>query len=738
MTNAPFYENNNISPEYITLESLAPEYNPDKHKKYLTLLESAITKEDIKNIALSGIYGSGKSSILSEFNKKYRQHSVSISLPHFEKHSELNNQSPATSQNHDKDTATLQKEILKQLLYSKKPHELSDSKFLRTRKPNTWEKLLSSLTMPFLCWFIIYKSGFLNDFSTFTDHRLDRMGFIFAITFFTALFIIFYKYPIKFSNIRLSSVKTQGLEFSSHNKEYFDENLDEIIYFFDKTGVKYVIFEDLDRFDNLEIFEDLRNLNTIINNSNSKNIIFIYAVKESLFADKNSGALNDKFFDIVIPVVHFAGNSIKYYNEIVSILAMKNSIDRQLLSIIRKFFKSHRHLLILNNNFQMHRELLSERKWYLPTSNQEHELLGMMIFKTLQPSEFEKSLTGLSQIDKFSKIISDLIVEINKDFQQNKKNSYYGHYIFNQSLNEQIGKSWDWYISDSYLKKLDEYKSLGSADKFKLLRDKIVTFKNENPLLAELIEHGYISENYILFTTLFETTLDEPKSVEFLYVHNEVEIISKYNLPETDLDKIWDETNGFIDYNNHVYNVKILKFIMEQHPDEAPRINRYIFNEIHILASKIHNFLSDPEESEEFYYEAPDNSFMYQFISESFKSSKIGKLLSYTDSIEDQKIVYTFLVKFRKSLSDYDSLYSLFYLYESFLLSKLNINNETSKVDINTLSYSSLPYLNLKKFHRDLREFNILEKFEKIDYSFNGSEEPLDKNDVLFTWEKNN
>lgn len=736
MTNTSSDKNNvNTNPEYITLESLAPEYNPDKHKNYLTLLESAITKEDIKNIALSGIYGSGKSSILSEFYKKYKQQSVSISLPYFEKQSGLCDQPPATDQNPDKDTATLQKEILKQLLYSKKPHQLPDSKFLRTRLPNMWEKLISSLTLPFLCWFIIYKSGFLNNFSTFfTHHRLDEIGSTFLVICFLALFVIFYKFPIKFNNIRLLSLKTQGLEFNSHDKEYFDEYLDEIIYFFDKTKTQYVIFEDLDRFDNLEIFEDLRNLNTIINNSKSKNIIFIYAVKESLFADKSTGALNDKFFDIVIPIVHFAGNSIKYYNEIVFLLAMENSIDRQLLSIIRKYFKSHRQLLILNNNFQMHRGLITERKWYLPTAAQEHELLGMMIYKTLQPSDFEKSLTGLSQIDKFSIIMSKLITEINKEFQQKEEDSAIGYPTYSRFLDEQIGKSWEYFISDSYLKGLNEYGSGKSVNKFKVLHDKIVTFKKENPLLTELIEHGYISEKYLLFTTLFETTLDNPESVEFLYVQNDVEIISRYNLLEPDLDKIWDETNGFTDYKNHVYNGKILKFIMEQHPDEAPRINTYIFNEIHIIANNIINFLSEPEVNEEPYYEAPDNLLKYRFISENFRSSKIGKLLGIADSLEDQRAIYTFLVKFRKISFDYDSLYSLFYLYESFLISELNINNETIEVDIDVSNYSSLPYLNLIKFHRGLPGFNILREFEEIEHLFNGSKELADKNNDLFTW----
>ena len=48
---------------------------------------------------------------------------------------------------------------------------------------------------------------------------------------------------------------------------YFDEYLDEIVYFFEATDVDIAIFEDLDRFNDPFIFETLRELNVILNNS---------------------------------------------------------------------------------------------------------------------------------------------------------------------------------------------------------------------------------------------------------------------------------------------------------------------------------------------------------------------------------------------------------------------------------------------------------------------------------------
>src|SRR5690606_16641765 len=56
-----------------------------------------------------------------------------------------------------------------------------------------------------------------------------------------------------------------SVKLTTKNSTYFDEYLDEIVYFFDRERPRYVIFEDLDRFDDPHIFEALRELNTLLN-----------------------------------------------------------------------------------------------------------------------------------------------------------------------------------------------------------------------------------------------------------------------------------------------------------------------------------------------------------------------------------------------------------------------------------------------------------------------------------------
>ena len=50
------------------LHALAPEYKAAQHGLYVDILKRAIEKQpNVRNIALAGTYGTGKSSILREF-----------------------------------------------------------------------------------------------------------------------------------------------------------------------------------------------------------------------------------------------------------------------------------------------------------------------------------------------------------------------------------------------------------------------------------------------------------------------------------------------------------------------------------------------------------------------------------------------------------------------------------------------------------------------------------------------
>lgn len=65
----------------LSLRSLAPQYKSEAHGVYVSAIRKAIDEVNgIRNIALTGAYGTGKSSILSEVVKCYRDRVVEVSL----------------------------------------------------------------------------------------------------------------------------------------------------------------------------------------------------------------------------------------------------------------------------------------------------------------------------------------------------------------------------------------------------------------------------------------------------------------------------------------------------------------------------------------------------------------------------------------------------------------------------------------------------------------------------------
>ena len=132
----------------VKLRSLAPRYEQSQHESYVRHLESAVEDPKNKNIALTGRYGTGKSSILDEFlarqsNKGQKTLRISINTLGPDGDEDLTNR--------------IQKELVKQLVYRAAPGEVKRSRFARSKKPSRYRSLLdagvSSIIVCGLLWF---------------------------------------------------------------------------------------------------------------------------------------------------------------------------------------------------------------------------------------------------------------------------------------------------------------------------------------------------------------------------------------------------------------------------------------------------------------------------------------------------------------------------------------------------------------------------------------------------------
>ena len=349
---------------------LIPFDKADKNEKYSQALNDALKNEKVKNIAISGSYGSGKSSFIKTFEVNNPQWNfLDISLATFNK--------PQT------DISIVEKSILQQMFYKVETKDIPQSRFKKINAINFLKSKSIFLLIYILSIFI------------FIDMNLIKNLFFPKDLMFIPLLIILYgSYHIiktliqNYRGITLDKMNLQSLEISTNKDEessLLNKYLDEILYFFEKTNFNIIVFQDLDRFENLEIFTKLRELNNFINNSNqvNKRVIFLYAIKDDMFSDTQNN--RTKFFDFIIPIIPYINPSSSYDKLLVFFKKeiKKNKIDKNFLSDISLYIEDMRLLKNIYNEFKIYDKKIGNRL-------NKTKLLAMVVYKNFYPNDFSK------------------------------------------------------------------------------------------------------------------------------------------------------------------------------------------------------------------------------------------------------------------------------------------------------------------------------------------------------------
>ncbi|MBY7703999.1 hypothetical protein JIY74_27480 [Vibrio harveyi] len=114
-----------------------------------------------------------------------------------------------------------------------------------------------------------------------------------------------------------------------------DKEIREIIYLLYSSNTKVVVFEDLDRFHNTEIFMKLKEINFILNSYTNtklfkrKPVRFVYMLSNTLF----STHIRTKFFDFIIPIVPIvnSSNSESKFYEFLQIAGQSDLLDENVI-----------------------------------------------------------------------------------------------------------------------------------------------------------------------------------------------------------------------------------------------------------------------------------------------------------------------------------------------------------------------------------------------------------------------
>ena len=433
---------NKEKPKNSDYYSLSPTNEATDCDAYYDALEWALTNsanKDIKNIAIAGPYGSGKSSVIRTFQRRHKRllsfrrkyKFLNISLANFESpaHSlkkqdieEGNKGAHKTVESKASDTAIrgecgykegkdnhklsdntklqrlLELSIVQQLFYREKDSRIPESRFRKIARTNWIYNSIAALIVVLFCVSVLYilwpdkcHDALPN---IIRENIVDDAQVIYSAAFLLVLIglvIGAYKGVSLIKKLRVKRVSLNATEIEVDkdvSKSILNNYIDEIIYFFEETKYNVVVIEDLDRFNHNDIFIKLREINQLINSSTDIKhpVVFIYAIRDDMFEDKD----RSKFFDFmipIIPIINFS-NSGEILRKGLNQTVEQGKSDVEAVSDvfidnISFYIDDMRLLYNIINEFRIYQNRLH--------SNLSHsKLLAMIVYKNLYPNDFSK------------------------------------------------------------------------------------------------------------------------------------------------------------------------------------------------------------------------------------------------------------------------------------------------------------------------------------------------------------
>ncbi len=378
-------------------ESLNPDNTIDR--KSFDALEYTFLNKNITNIAITGNYSSGKSSIIESFIDKnfcFKKKFFILSL------------ATLSDDNKKYDAKEIEKSIIEQLYYS------NLIKIVDIEK--NFFKCLSAICSIFLFdiiyIFLLSKLNLIMQIDTY-------IRFWLYVIFIIIMSLFMYKVLKIIQRSNKVSITAPNIEIDIKGEEgdsnIINKELGLIQSIINTIGIKYIIFEDLDRFNKSIIFEHLRELNIILNNQkkifNNSKIKFIYLIRDEVFKDEN----RTKFFDFIYPVIPYVtyNTSGEELNKVIKKYNLQEELpERDILNICSYI-----------NDFRILKNVLNEYRIYKNDLNRKNinslVLFSILLYKNTFSEDFSKLQQGegnlYNVLEDIKKVKEELINDNKKE-----------------------------------------------------------------------------------------------------------------------------------------------------------------------------------------------------------------------------------------------------------------------------------------------------------------------------------
>lgn len=368
---------------------------------YEEAIDFALKNNDITNVAISGAYSAGKSSVIESYKKKHGElNFVHISLAHF--------RNPDEEDVNTVRESVLEGKILNQLIHQIPVEKIPQTNFRVKKETSKKGIILMTAILSLLLGSVTYLLLF-GTMSSFVGNLSDGIIkellsvltgnytaiIVAAIAVISSITCIYNLIKIQINKNLFHRISIQGNEieiFESQEDSYFDKYLNEVLYLFEQVEADAIVFEDMDRFNANSIFERLREVNNLTNiqrrnkvrskkkNDSYKPLKFLYLLRDDIFITKD----RTKFFDYIIPIVPVLDGSNAYEQFMKHLKQGKifDNFDAVFLQRLSLYIDDMRVLKNVYNEFviYMHRLDNTDLNW--------DKMLAMIVYKNLFPRDF--------------------------------------------------------------------------------------------------------------------------------------------------------------------------------------------------------------------------------------------------------------------------------------------------------------------------------------------------------------
>jgi hypothetical protein len=422
------------------------ELSDEEFSVYEVEFEKVLSDPFCRNIALSGPYGAGKSSVMEKVKRKQQMRGekwIAISLATFgETNSEQNSKSEETgseqnsgneetiSEQNSKSTLsqnTVEAEILRQMVHKIGTSMAPKSRFRKLSDHNpAADALMAALVLAFALLTAYLANAYSRLFSLQLS-CIEGLAFLAWLVIAGAGIYRLIRTNVISKMVRRFKIFEAEFEITpSDSKSPYERCADEIVYLLNASKVNAVVFEDLDRFDSMAIFERMRSLNSLANDSRfsdaekkwtekgrqktEKPLRFFFLVRDSLFKNPHD---RTKFFDYVIPVVPYIdpNSALDIFRNALDGVGI--TVDEGFLYQLSSYIDDPRIIHDIANEAHHYKKALFETRSFADGDSE--RLIALLAYKSLFPKDFEYLQVGRGYLHEVLNGKQRLIARLTED-----------------------------------------------------------------------------------------------------------------------------------------------------------------------------------------------------------------------------------------------------------------------------------------------------------------------------------